>query len=136
MIDKERLAQKMFHVEHCAERCQLDLLDRYAEILVDYNQKVNLTAITSPEGIEDRHFADSLLFAAQPEVTGKLVDVGTGAGFPGVVAKIFKPDLQLTLMEPTGKRVDFFEVPVRGTWPDGGRVRQGARRGSRPQNLA
>ena len=88
---------------------QLDLLDRYAEILVDYNQKVNLTAITSPEGIEDRHFADSLLFAAQPEVTGKLVDVGTGAGFPGVVAKIFKPDLQLTLMEPTGKRVEFLK---------------------------
>ena len=88
---------------------QLDLLDRYAEILVDYNQKVNLTAITSPEGIEDRHFADSLLSAAQPEVTGKLVDVGTGAGFPGVVAKIFKPDLQLTLMEPTGKRVDFLK---------------------------
>lgn len=45
---------------------QLDLLDRYAELLVSYNEKVNLTAITSPEGIEDRHFADSLLFAAQP----------------------------------------------------------------------
>lgn len=86
---------------------QLDLLDRYAELLVSYNEKVNLTAITSPEGIEDRHFADSLLFAAQPEVSGRLVDVGTGAGFPGIVAKIYKPDLELTLMEPTGKRVDF-----------------------------
>ena len=83
------------------------MLDRYAALLVDYNQKVNLTAITTPEGIEDRHFADSLLFAAQPEVKGALVDVGTGAGFPGIVAKIFKPDLQLTLMEPTGKRVEF-----------------------------
>ena len=146
MIDKERLAQKCSTWNIVLSGAQLDLLDRYAEILVDYNQKVNLTAITSPEGIEDRHFADSLLFAAQPEVTGKLVDVGTGAGFPGVVAKIFKPDLQLTLMEPTGKRQavfaqhrqagGLFEVPVRGTWPDGGRVRQGARRGSRPQNLA
>ena len=65
--------------------------------------------LTSPEGIEDRHFADSLLFAAQPEVQGKLVDVGTGAGFPGIVAKIYKPDLALTLMEPTGKRVDFLK---------------------------
>mgnify|MGYP001037097693 CR=1 FL=1 len=109
MIDKERLAQKCSTWNIVLSGAQLDLLDRYAEILVDYNQKVNLTAITSPEGIEDRHFADSLLFAAQPEVTGKLVDVGTGAGFPGVVAKIFKPDLQLTLMEPTGKRVDFLK---------------------------
>ena len=109
MIDKERLAQKCSTWNILLSGAQLDLLDRYAEILVDYNQKVNLTAITSPEGIEDRHFADSLLFAAQSEVTGKLVDVGTGAGFPGVVAKIFKPDLQLTLMEPTGKRVDFLK---------------------------
>ena len=109
MIDKERLAQKCSTWNIMLSGAQLDLLDRYAEILVDYNQKVNLTAITSPEGIEDRHFADSLLFAAQPEVTGKLVDVGTGAGFPGVVAKIFKPDLQLTLMEPTGKRVEFLK---------------------------
>lgn len=107
MIDKERLAQKCSTWNIALSPAQLDLLDRYAELLVDYNQKVNLTAITSPQGIEDRHFADSLLFAAQPEVTGKVVDVGTGAGFPGVVAKIYKPDLQLTLMEPTGKRVDF-----------------------------
>ena len=109
MIDKERLAKKCSTWNSALSPAQLDLLDRYAELLVDYNQKVNLTAITSPEGIEDRHFADSLLFAAQPEVSGKVVDVGTGAGFPGVVAKIYKPDLALTLMEPTGKRVDFLK---------------------------
>ena len=107
MIDKDRLARKCSTWNIALTPEQLDLLDAYAERLVDYNQKVNLTAITTPEGIEDRHFADSLLFAAQPEVRGRLVDVGTGAGFPGVVAKIYKPDLQLTLMEPTGKRVDF-----------------------------
>ena len=107
MINKTRLAEKCSTWNIALSPAQLDQLDRYAEILVDYNQKVNLTAITSPEGIEDRHFADSLLFAAQPEVQGKMVDVGTGAGFSGIVAKIYKPDLQLTLMEPTGKRVDF-----------------------------
>ena len=88
---------------------QLDLLDRYAEILVDYNQKVNLTAITSPEGIEDRHFADSLLFAAQPEVQGKLVDVGTGAGFPGMPLRILKDDFDLTLLDSLGKRVNWLQ---------------------------
>ena len=107
MIDKNRLQAKCSTWNISLTGAQLDLLDRYAELLVSYNEKVNLTAITSPEGIEDRHFADSLLFAAQPEVSGRLVDVGTGAGFPGIVAKIYKPDLELTLMEPTGKRVDF-----------------------------
>ena len=109
MIDKSRLAQKCSTWNITLSGAQLDLLDRYAALLVDYNQKVNLTAITTPEGIEDRHFVDSLLFAAQPEVAGRLVDVGTGAGFPGIVAKIYKPDLCVTLMEPTGKRVEFLK---------------------------
>lgn len=109
MIDKNRLEAK------CAEKgialtgTQLDQLGQYATLLVEYNQKVNLTAITDPEGIEDKHFLDSLLFASQPEVQGKMVDVGCGAGFPGVVTKIYKPDLELTLMEPTGKRVEFLK---------------------------
>ena len=107
MIDTDRLAQKCSTWNIALTDAQLAQLDRYAALLVDYNQKVNLTAITSPEGIEDRHFADSLLLAAQPECAGRVVDVGTGAGFPGVVAKIYKPDLALTLMEPTGKRLEF-----------------------------
>ncbi|MDO5602045.1 MAG: 16S rRNA (guanine(527)-N(7))-methyltransferase RsmG [Oscillospiraceae bacterium] len=106
MIDRERLTKTAagygLDIAHC-----VDALDRYAEILTEYNQKVNLTAITDPLGIEEKHFLDSLLFAAQPEVTGSLADVGTGAGFPGVVAKLYKPGIKLTLMEPTGKRVDF-----------------------------
>ena len=107
MIDKERLAAKCAAYGIALTAQQLDRLDAYARLLVDYNQKVNLTAITTPEGIEDRHFADSLLLAAQPEAAGAVVDVGTGAGFPGIVAKIYRPDIRLTLMEPTGKRVDF-----------------------------
>ena len=93
MIDKARLEQKcsMWNIALTGE--QLDQLDAFAQILVDYNQKVNLTAITDPEGIEDKHFLDSLLFASQPEVAGKMVDVGAGAGFPGIVTKIYKPEL-------------------------------------------
>ena len=73
MIDKARLEQKcsMWNIALTGE--QLDQLDAFAQILVDYNQKVNLTAITDPEGIEDKHFLDSLLFASQPEVAGKMV---------------------------------------------------------------
>lgn len=109
MIDKNRLEAKCAALGIALTGPMLDALDQYSEILVEYNQKVNLTAITDPEGIEDKHFADSLLLANLPETAGKLVDVGTGAGFPGVVAKIFKPELQLTLMEPTGKRVEFLK---------------------------
>ncbi len=108
MINKERLvahaAAYGINIDHC-----IDQLALYARLLVEYNEKVNLTAITDPEGIENRHFLDSLLFAAQARVAGRLVDVGTGAGFPGVVAKLYKPQLELTLMEPTGKRVDFLK---------------------------
>ena len=109
MIDKQRLEAKCSTWNITLTGTQLDQLDAFAEILVDYNQKVNLTAITDPEGIEDKHFLDSLLFASQPEVAGRMVDVGAGAGFPGIVTKIFKPELQLTLMEPTGKRVEFLK---------------------------
>ena len=98
MIDKNRLEQKCSTWNIALTGTQLDQLDAFAEILVEYNQKVNLTAITDPEGIEDKHFLDSLLFASQPEVAGKMVDVGAGAGFPGIVTKIFKPELELTLM--------------------------------------
>ena len=108
MIDKNRLIEKAAAYGIDAARVA-DALDCYAQLLVAYNEKVNLTAITDPEGIEDRHFIDSLLLAAQPEVQGKMVDVGTGAGFPGIVAKLWKPQLALTLMEPTGKRVDFLK---------------------------
>lgn len=135
MIDKNRLAEKCSTWNIQLTGAQLDALDTYAACLVEYNRKVNLTAITTPEGIEDRHFVDSLLFAAQPEVAGSLVDVGTGAGFPGIVAKIYKPDLALTLLEPTGKRVEFLRW-VCGTLGFADIEFARERRGSRPQSLA
>lgn len=106
MIDRQRLLDKA-----AAYGLQLapiiDKLAQYATLLVEYNKKVNLTAITDAVGIEDKHFIDCLLLAARSEVQGSLVDVGTGAGFPGIVVKLYKPDVELTLMEPTGKRVEF-----------------------------
>ena len=75
MIDKQRLEAKCSTWNIALTGTQLDQLDAFAQILVDYNQKVNLTAITDPEGIEDKHFLDSLLFASQPEVAGRMVEV-------------------------------------------------------------
>ena len=83
-------------------------LVRYGDLLIETNKVMNLTAITDPEDVATLHFLDSAALLTLESFSGKsVVDVGTGAGFPGIVAKFYKPDLELTLMVPTGKRVDF-----------------------------
>ncbi len=87
----------------------LSRLDRYAELLVEWNEKINLTAITDPEGIVIKHFLDCamLLTAVEIPENASVIDVGTGAGFPGVVLKIFRPDIRLTLLDGLNKRLVF-----------------------------
>ena len=133
MIDKSRLAAKCRAYGIDLSENQMELLDKYAEILVEYNEKVNLTAITDPEGIENKHFLDSLLFANNELVRGKVVDVGTGAGFPGIVAKIYKPEIDLTLMEPTGKRCVFLQYALDTLGIDGAVVKERAEEARRKQ---
>lgn len=82
-------------------------LDSYAKFLIEYNEKINLTAITEYDEIIEKHFYDSLLLTKNNNIKGSLVDVGTGAGFPGVVIKICKPDLKVYLIEPLKKRCVF-----------------------------
>ena len=86
-------------------------LDLYARYLKEYNEKVNLTAITDYEEVLDKHFYDSLLLYDR-KLEGTLVDVGTGAGFPGVVLKIVIPDLKVILLEPIGKRCVFLNFLI------------------------
>lgn len=85
----------------------------YARLLVEWNEKMNLTGITDPRGIALKHFLDSVIplkFLNVPECA-KLIDVGTGAGFPGLPMKIYRPDIKLTLLDSLNKRVNFlFEV--------------------------
>jgi 16S rRNA (guanine527-N7)-methyltransferase len=90
---------------------QLEQFDTYYQLLVEWNQKINLTAITDPEGVAVKHFADSLSFfnyCTIPE-GGAVIDIGTGAGFPGIVLKIVRPDIQLTLLDSLKKRFLFLE---------------------------
>lgn len=91
---------------------QLGQLDRYAELLVEWNQKMNLTAITDPQGILIKHFLDSILpFTLIPLAqNASLIDVGTGAGFPAIPLLIWRPDLQITLLDSLKKRLSFLEV--------------------------
>lgn len=86
---------------------QLSQFDSYARFLVEYNEKINLTAITEYSEIVEKHFYDSLLLSKYHKMEGTLVDVGTGAGFPGVVLKIAYPELKVKLIEPLHKRCVF-----------------------------
>ena len=127
MIDKARLEQKCSMWNIALTGTQLDQLDAFARILVDYNQKVNLTAITDPEGIEDKHFLDSLLFASQPEVAGKMVDVGAGAGFPRHCDKNLQAGAGAYPDGAHGQAGGVFEVCLRPAGSHGRGVCQGAR---------
>ena len=90
-------------------------LARYKDLLVEYNKKFNLTAIKSDEEIYLKHFYDSLTLIKAYSLNGnlKLLDIGTGAGFPGIVLKIFYPDLELTLLDSNHKKIAFLEVVIK-----------------------
>lgn len=88
---------------------QINKLERYADMLIERNEKVNLTAICDREGIAVKHFLDSLSALCTGYVKGKVIDVGTGAGFPGLVLKIAKPEISLTLLDSLNKRIDFLK---------------------------
>lgn len=86
-----------------------DKLLKYAELLVEWNKKINLTAICDDEGIAVKHFLDSATTLLTEKVSGKVIDVGTGAGFPGLVLKILKPEIELTLLDSLAKRLNFLD---------------------------
>ena len=83
-------------------------LERYAALLLEKNKVMNLTAITAPRDVATLHLLDCAALAAQLDLSGKrVIDVGTGAGFPGMVLAILTPDARFTLLDSLGKRVDF-----------------------------
>ena len=87
---------------------------KYTELLLRWNQKINLTSITEPREILERHFGESMFAAgAVPIESGRLVDVGTGAGFPGLALKLILPELDVELIEASAKKAAFLAEVVR-----------------------
>ena len=93
---------------------QLNQLDKYYNMLVEYNKNVNLTAITEYNQVLLKHFYDSLTLTKAIELTNqKICDIGTGAGFPGIVLKIAYPNLEITLVESLTKRCVFLNEVIK-----------------------
>lgn len=90
-----------------------DALTKYGELLLETNQVMNLTAITEPREVAALHMLDCAALAAHlPQGIETLADVGTGAGFPGLVVAILRPDLAVTLLDPLEKRLNFIQSVI------------------------
>ncbi len=113
-----------FNIEKIAPLCakfgieitenQKNQLNLYGNLLVEWNEKINLTAITDSEGVLFKHFYDCILFFKNMEIpqNAAVIDVGTGAGFPGMVLKIIRPDLDITLLDSLNKRLVFLNEVI------------------------
>lgn len=110
-MEMEKLAKyaKLYDIDVSTE--MISKFQKYADILLEWNEKMNLTRITEPDEIIVKHFLDSILllrYIDLPENAG-VIDVGTGAGFPGIPLKIVRPDISLVLLDSLRKRVGFLE---------------------------
>ena len=92
---------------------QLDKFFKYMNLLLEWNEKINLTAITEPKEVILKHFIDSLTISKYIENNKTLADVGTGAGFPGIALKIYRSDLKITLVDSLNKRINFLNEVIK-----------------------
>ena len=99
-------------------------LQTYLDLLLRWNRKINLTAIRDPEQIVSRHFGETLFIQAREVLSGSLLDIGSGAGFPGLALKIVLPGIPTTLLEPVAKKRAFLKEVIRRCGMDTVNVRQ------------
>lgn len=108
---KESLFEESMRIGVFLEERALERFNTYYEMLIDYNTRMNLTAITEEQEVIVKHFCDSLFLLTKCDVEreAKIIDVGTGAGFPGIPLLIARPDLKVTLLDGLNKRLGFLK---------------------------
>lgn len=110
-IDKEllKIGASGFGIE--LDDCAIDRFELFADLLTEKNKVMNLTSIIEPRDIVIKHYLDSLSFflAVKPPQGAKIIDVGTGAGLPGIALLIARPDLTVTFLDSTKKKLDFLK---------------------------
>jgi len=113
MIDLSKYTRSLLGIR--LSSTQLNYLEIFEKELLKWNERINLTAIRDPEQIQIKHFLDSLSCISVMRDTSieRVIDIGTGAGFPGLPLKIIYPEMELTLVESVGKKVDFCHHVVR-----------------------
>lgn len=94
------------------EEKQIKQLYEYMNLLIEWNKNINLTAIVEPKGIILKHFVDSLTISKYITKNSNLIDIGTGAGFPGIPLKILRNDIDITLVDSLNKRIKFLEEVI------------------------
>ena len=94
------------------EKVQIEQFYNYMNLLLEWNEKINLTAITEPKEVIIKHFVDSLTIAKYIPQGATLVDMGTGAGFPGIPLKIYRKDIKITLVDSLNKRIKFLDEVI------------------------
>lgn len=112
MVDLANASTSLFGIK--LTKTQLAALEKYEQELLDWNSRFNLTAIVNPEQVRLKHFLDSLscMLALRGTPTENIIDVGSGAGFPGLPLKILNPQMRLTLVESVGKKAGFCQHVV------------------------
>ena len=103
----EELIKKLNEINNTCSKNESEKLFKYMNILLEWNEKMNLTAITDESEIISKHFVDSLTILKYIKNNDKVIDVGTGAGFPGIPLAIFKNNTKFTLLDSINKRINF-----------------------------
>lgn len=113
-MEKDQFIKEILKLGITPTKEQLDKLDKYYKLLIEWNQKINLTRITEENDVYLKHFYDSLTLnkAVDLSKVNSLLDVGTGAGFPGIVLKIFFPNIHIVLLDSLLKRLKFLEIVI------------------------
>ncbi len=111
MLNKELLYNTIEKFDVTIDENTFLRLDKFAEMLIETNKSFNLTAIKEPDDVTVKHFADCLAVFKYTDIpeNSKIIDVGTGAGFPGLVLKLARPDIKMTFLDSTRKKLGFIE---------------------------